>query len=160
MNPKRYNFAAWCRHGGIWVVAQMLAMLAVLVLAPLSAAEDSPVPHRSIGFGLLGLSAAIAIAGTLTLGRNLSPHPKPHARTTLVRHGIYGWVRHPLYLSLLLAAFGWALLWQSLAALVAALVLAFVLDAKSRVEERWLRKQFPAYDDYAREVRRFVPGIY
>jgi protein-S-isoprenylcysteine O-methyltransferase Ste14 len=160
MSLKRSKLARWCAHGEIWVIAQMLAMLAVLVLAPFSAGHDPRVPHRPLGFGLLGLSAVIAIAGTVHLGRNLSPRPKPHPRSTLVRHGIYGWVRHPLYLSLMLAALGWALLWQSLVALAAALVLTLVLDAKSRVEERWLRRQFPAYDEYARAVRRFVPWIY
>jgi protein-S-isoprenylcysteine O-methyltransferase Ste14 len=40
------------------------------------------------------------------------------------------------------------------------LALAFFFDAKARHEERWLLRQFPEYDSYARRVRRFIPGLY
>jgi len=147
-------------RGGVWVTAQMLAMTVVLVLGPLFAGRDPSWPGGLLGWFLLGISAVVAVAGTVNLGRNLSPHPVPRAQATLVRHGIYGWVRHPLYLSLMLAGMGWAVLWESLAALVAALVMAFVLDAKSRFEERWLCEKFPEYGEYSRRVRRFLPWIY
>jgi protein-S-isoprenylcysteine O-methyltransferase Ste14 len=160
MSFKQSKLAIFYKRGGLWVLAQMLALSAVLVLGLLSVGHSPQLPNGRIGGCLLGLGAVIAIAGTVSLGRNLSPHPKPHARTTLVQHGIYGWVRHPLYLSQILAALGWGLLTQSLAALVAALVMALVLDAKSRVEESWLREKFPEYRDYVRRVRRFVPWVY
>ena len=35
-----------------------------------------------------------------------------------------------------------------------------LLDAKARVEERWLSGQYPEYDAYARRVRRFLPWLY
>lgn len=38
----------------------------------------------------------------------------------LVQHGICAQIRHPLYTSVLLAGFAWALLWQSAPALAAA----------------------------------------
>jgi protein-S-isoprenylcysteine O-methyltransferase Ste14 len=50
--------------------------------------------------------------------------------------------------------------WQSEPALVAAMVLAWALDRKARLEERWLRERFPEYEDYMRRVRRFLPWIY
>jgi protein-S-isoprenylcysteine O-methyltransferase Ste14 len=33
-------------------------------------------------------------------------------------------------------------------------------DLKARREERWLRERFADYDDYARRVKRFIPGFY
>ena len=55
---------------------------------------------------------------------------------------------------------GWALVWRSWPALVAALALGPLFDAKARAEERWLRQRFPEYAGYKRRVRRFVPWIY
>jgi len=55
---------------------------------------------------------------------------------------------------------GWALVWRSWPALLAALALAPVLCAKARREERWLRQHFPEYAAYERRVRRFIPWIF
>jgi len=69
-------------------------------------------------------------------------------------------LRHPLYSSLMFASAGWALVWSSAVALAAALTLAVLLDAKARVEERWLLERFPGYAAYAGRVRRLLPWIY
>lgn len=148
------------KRGGFWVIAQLLVMLAILVLGPFGPSHDARVPNGTIGRILLVASGVIALVGFLNLGRNLSPHPKPGPRTTLVQHGIYTFMRHPLYTSLMVGSFGWGLVWQSLSTLVVAVILVFVLDAKARVEERWLHQRFPAYADYARRVRRFIPWVY
>jgi protein-S-isoprenylcysteine O-methyltransferase Ste14 len=78
----------------------------------------------------------------------------------MVQSGIYSWMRHPLYTSVICGTLGWSLIWQSWPALAASLVLALLLDAKARHEERWLRQQFPEYAKYEKRVRRFIPGVY
>ena len=134
--------------------------------APLLRAECSAVtsgntrPSPFSGAGLLLVAAGCGIAGTISLGRNLTPFPKPSASSTLVRTGIYGLIRHPLYTAVFCGSVGWALVWQSWPALLAALALAPLFDAKARREERWLRQKFPEYAGYERQVRRFVPWIY
>jgi protein-S-isoprenylcysteine O-methyltransferase Ste14 len=106
------------------------------------------------------VAAGCGVAGKISLGRNLTPFPKPLASTQLVQTGIYGLIRHPLYAAVFCGAFGWALVWRSWPALVAALALGPLFDAKARVEERWLRQQFPEYAGYEQRVRRFVPWVY
>ena len=59
----------------------------------------------------------------------------------------------------MLASLGWALIWQSRPALIAALILIPFFHAKARREEQWLRKQFPDYVDYERRVPRFIPRL-
>jgi protein-S-isoprenylcysteine O-methyltransferase Ste14 len=39
------------------------------------------------------------------------------------------------------------------------LVLALVLLAKAMLEERGLREQHAGYAEYAKRVRRFIPGV-
>lgn len=151
------SFAA---RGGIWAVAQLVVLIAAIALGPPT--RDGWVLPRTPWAGrvLLLVSAAFAIAGFVALGRNLSPFPQPSAHGRLVRHGAYRVVRHPLYSSLILGSIGWALVWQSIPSLAMGLMLALVLDAKSRVEERWLRQKYSEYAEYSRRVRRFIPWIY
>ena len=106
------------------------------------------------------IALGCGFAGTVALGRNLTPFPKPSAHTQLVQGGIYGLMRHPLYTAVFCASAGWALVWQSWPALLATLALAPFFDAKARREERWLRQQFPEYASYEQRVRRFIPWIY
>jgi protein-S-isoprenylcysteine O-methyltransferase Ste14 len=106
------------------------------------------------------IALGCGIAGTVALGRNLSPFPKPSTHAQLVQGGIYGLMRHPLYTAVFCGSVGWVLVWQSWPALVISLVLAIFFDAKARHEERWLRQQFPDYTRYEQHVRRFIPWIY
>ena len=100
------------------------------------------------------------MAGTISLGRNLTPFPKPTAGVSLVRTGIYGLIRHPLYVAVFCGALGCALVCRSWPALAAALALAPLFDAKARREECWLRQRFPEYAGYEQRVRRFIPWLY
>ncbi len=110
---------------------------------------------------LLGVAGgALALAGVLALGDNLSilPHPKPGAE--FIERGPYRLVRHPIYSGLILGAAGWALLHASPITLLGAGLLLVFFDVKSRREERWLARTFPAYSAYQRRVRKLIPYLY
>ncbi len=151
---------SFVQRGGGWVVGQFLLLLAVAGLDLTGHAATKPLPIFSGGLVLIAAATLGSLAGLRALGRNLTPFPKPSAKTELVRHGIYGLIRHPLYTSVFCAAAGSSLIFQSGPALVASVVLGIFFDAKARHEERWLRQQFPDYADYERRVRRFIPWIY
>lgn len=148
------------QRGGAWVLAQGVLLGAVGLLALWFRGQRLHPASVPAGAVLLGLGAALALAGALALGRNLTPFPKPVAQAQLVRHGIYALIRHPLYTSVMMMAMGWALVWQSWPAVMTAAALVPFFHAKARREERWLRRQFPAYDAYATQVRRFIPWLY
>jgi protein-S-isoprenylcysteine O-methyltransferase Ste14 len=78
----------------------------------------------------------------------------------LVQSGIYALIRHPLYTAVFSASTGWALLYASWPALIAALCLAPFFDAKASVEERALQAKFPEYAHYQSRVKRFIPWVY
>jgi protein-S-isoprenylcysteine O-methyltransferase Ste14 len=148
------------QRGGLWVAGQGGLLLAVVILGAVFRGGGKNLPVL-VGGGLFFVIAlGCGFAGTVALGRNLTPFPKPSARTQLVQSGIYGWMRHPLYTAVICASAGWALVWQSGPALLATLALATFFDAKARREERWLRQQFPEYANYEQRVRRFIPWIY
>lgn len=145
------------QRGGVWVLMQSVLLAAVILLATFFRGGGFHPAAVIAGAALLIIAAGVALAGSLALGRNLTPFPKPGGQAQLVRHGIYAVIRHPLYTSVMAGAIGWALLWQSWAALVAAAFLTPFFLAKARREERWLRETFPEYADYERQVRGFVP---
>ncbi|MCS6802053.1 MAG: isoprenylcysteine carboxylmethyltransferase family protein [Chloroflexota bacterium] len=148
-------------RGEGWVAAQALLFLVYLVAPPLF---QWPWPLRLlgavVGIPLLLIGAIFAGFGVTTLGRALSPFPKPKDDGVLITEGIYGCVRHPIYGGLTMAAVGFALLTGSLGRLAAALLLFAFFAAKSEVEERWLRARYPAYAAYRARVRRMLPGLW
>src|SRR5512138_2880821 len=105
------------QRGGLWVVAQNALTVAVVVLAPLLRGDWANAAVRAGGIALFSMGGWFGIAGVCALGRNRTPFPKPLNDATLIQHGVYGIVRHPLYSSLILASFGWSLVWSSVAAL-------------------------------------------
>jgi protein-S-isoprenylcysteine O-methyltransferase Ste14 len=148
------------QRGGAWVAGQGLLLGAIVLLTVVYRGDEFQIVIVVIGVVLMVVGAGVALAGAMALGRNLTPFPKPSAQAQLVRHGIYAMIRHPLYTSVIAAALGWALVWQSWPALLVAAMLIPFFHAKARREERWLREKFPEYAAYEQRVRRFIPGIY
>lgn len=149
-------------RGEGWVAAQALLLLAngaATFLGP-RLPPLIRVPARLLGLGAILGGNGLFLAGALSLGRNLTPLPRPKTGARLVRTGPYRLVRHPIYSGLLIAAFGWALLHGRWLGLLAATSLVPFFDAKATREEAWLVERFPAYPAYRRRVAKLIPGLY
>jgi protein-S-isoprenylcysteine O-methyltransferase Ste14 len=80
---------------------------------------------------------------------------------TLVTAGIYGVIRHPSYLGLLLTMLGWAFAFRSGVGVLITALTALPLLARIRAEEAFLRAQFGSeYDTYSARTWRLVPGVF
>ncbi|HET7676471.1 MAG TPA: isoprenylcysteine carboxylmethyltransferase family protein [Candidatus Limnocylindrales bacterium] len=113
-----------------------------------------------VAAGLVVAGLVLAVWGTLALGRSFAALPQPPPGAELVESGPYRWVRHPIYLGLLVGSLGWGVLAGSLVTLGLTMALAVLLDLKARREEAWLAARFPDYADYRRRTRRLVPFLY
>ncbi|HUW87305.1 MAG TPA: isoprenylcysteine carboxylmethyltransferase family protein [Candidatus Paceibacterota bacterium] len=104
--------------------------------------------------GIVGILAA-----GLTLKRSLTAMPIPKADGKMARQGLYRYVRHPMYTSVLLFSFGIALYYGSLYKylLVGSLLVLFYF--KSSYEESFLSEKYPDYSNYARVTPRFLPRL-
>ena len=79
----------------------------------------------------------------------------------LVTDGIYGVIRHPSYLGLLLTSLGWGLAFRSGVGLLLTLATTIVVLGRISAEERLLGSHFGAeYEAYRRHTARLIPGIY
>ena len=157
--PEYHSTRSFAARGGWWVVAQSILMLATILLAVMYPGRYANLAFSGAGFALFAIGGYFGIAGVIALGKNRTPFPQPRSGSMLVQHGIYARVRHPLYTSVMLATFGWALIWQSLVSFVAGLALIPFFHAKARREETILRQTFSGYADYARRVPRFLPRL-
>lgn len=116
---------------------------------------------RWLGFSLYVSGGALRIAPVFVLGRRFSGLVAIQPGHELVTDGIYGRVRHPSYLGLLIMGLGWALTFRSGAGVVLAGLVIPPLLARIRSEEALLRSQFgEEYDSYRRRTSRLIPGIY
>jgi len=116
---------------------------------------------RWLGVVLFAAGGALRIWPVFVLGRRFSGLVAIQPGHTLVTSGIYGVIRHPSYLGLLVNALGWALAFRSgVGVLLTALTIP-PLIARIRAEERLLRAQFgDEYDAYRSRTSRLLPGIY
>jgi protein-S-isoprenylcysteine O-methyltransferase Ste14 len=154
----------WLRNErGEWYVAAQAGLMAAVLAAPLldGRASFSWSDMTVIAGGtIIALGSVFMILGSVGLGRNLSPFPKPKDISSLVETGVFAIVRHPIYTGITLCAIGWSLASQSIAAFVVALVLLLFFDFKARREERWLRAKFASYEAYRARVKKLIPLVY
>lgn len=160
------NTAPWWKNGRgeYYLIGQGILFVLIAAGPWLAGTQVGPdslrVPALAVGGVLCAAGGLLGTAGLFGLGRNLSalPHPKDDAE--LVQSGAYRFVRHPIYCGLIVAAAGWGLAFRSVLTLGLALALFAFFDVKSRREERWLVRKFPAYAAYRQRVRKLIPFVY
>ncbi|MCC7161429.1 MAG: isoprenylcysteine carboxylmethyltransferase family protein [Anaerolineae bacterium] len=147
-------------RGEGWVIGQFIIGGVLIISAPLTRLA---VPWFVMLFGgvLIVAGLGIGAVAVLYLGENLSPLPKPRADNhSLVTSGAYSLVRHPIYFGILIAGFGWGILWGSLISILCTVALLVWFDLKSRREEQWLIEQYPEYTTYQARVKKLIPFVY
>lgn len=149
-------------RGGPWVVAQFALMAVIAAAAALG--PRWPVALRTwlvvVGIVLISGGVILAVWSARTLGRSLTPYPRPLPGGVLVATGPFSVVRHPIYTGGLALFVGVSLV-SGPVALAPTAALAVLWALKSGVEERHLRARFAEYEEYSRRVRwRLVPGVY
>ena len=135
----------------LWMLGLMMAWLlpSRFVLGP---AKGSAV----LAWLLIIVGSIPVVWGHLALGWRTH---FPSTRDTLVRDGLYGRVRHPIYAGGMLVFIGLALLKPTSAFLLACAGGFVWLIAQARLEEIDLVRRLPGYREYMKEVPRLVPRL-
>lgn len=132
-------------------------LMALVVLPPAGLKHIVDVA----GAGLFLLAMATIVAGSLSLGDNLTPLPKPREEHSLVTDGMYQYMRHPMYGGVILAALGLGVFTGDETRLALAALLFVVLDKKSSYEETFLVEKYGnQYEAYRSKVKKLIPWVY
>lgn len=116
---------------------------------------------RWLGVGVYLVGGIVRLWPVFVLGRRFSGLVAIQSGHTLETGGIYGLIRHPSYLGLLVVALGWALAFRSGPGVLLAALNLVPLVARINAEEALLRSEFGAeYEAYCQRTSRLVPGIY
>ena len=106
-----------------------------------------------LGFLLIIFALIIMFMAIKDLGSNLSPLPRPLPNANLITSGIYRFMRHPMYFSLILISFGFFITKLSLYYLCLTISLALIIKFKIILEEQYLNKKFKNYLFYKNKVK-------
>lgn len=148
-----------------WIAVQGIGV-GIAGFGPLAVTLDPAAPPalgEALAVALL-IGAAIWLfhAASRTMGANWSLVARTRDDHALVRVGPFAYVRHPIYVAIFLLMLAMAVAYGHIANLIVA-VPVYALGTWMRIghEERLLRQAFgTAYDEYARDVKRFVPGLF
>lgn len=131
---------------------------------------SEPFSARQLLSWLLLLSSIVLVLNGLYLLKKFGGHqPRPETpenlrfenTASLVSQGIYRYIRHPMYSSLLFLAWGAFLKHVTLLTLAGAVLTTLLLVITARVEERESLDFFGReYQQYLRETRMFIPFLF
>jgi|TARA_B110000503_G_scaffold44382_1_gene72438 protein-S-isoprenylcysteine O-methyltransferase Ste14 len=143
------------------LVLMQFLLIALLLLSP---RQESPYGGVSeivgvFGVGLIALGSGVLLVSFIGLGNSLTALAIPKDNGTLVTHGIYSRVRHPIYFGLLVMSFGVMLDAGYWPQVIVVMLLYVLLSNKADFEESMLRERYPQYKKYAERTPRFFPRL-
>lgn len=157
-SPSRMRSAALA--AGILSVPIVLGWFAYADRWSILVAGDAAIV-RYPGLLLFATAEAVRAAALRALGRQYSAYVALQRDHVLIRDGIYGRVRHPIYLAQMLAVPAAALAFRSLLAAPILLLSALFVARRIAREEAMLARAFPyEFDEYRRGTWRLVPFVY
>jgi len=113
------------------------------------------------------ISIVLIVTGLITAALTLiefkqymTPNPVPLDNAHLRTGGIYSFVRHPMYLSVILLILGGTLYLGAYLTLVLDLIAVIFLVFKISFEEKMLAAKYTAYDDYKKKTKKLIPFIF
>ncbi len=151
MQPTTRSVTGWL------LVALQFILLAGIVVSPRRDAAGA-----WIAAGAVVAAAGVCVMGWTfaSLGNALTATPVPREGAYLRTTGPFARVRHPIYLGLLLAAWGWVLAWGGWLTLACAIALAALLAVKARWEDSMLHAAHgDAWESWAKRTPMIVPRL-
>jgi protein-S-isoprenylcysteine O-methyltransferase Ste14 len=116
---------------------------------------------RWLGVVVYTIGGVLRVAPVFILGRRFSGLVAIQPEHRLVTSGLYGIIRNPSYLGLLVLSLGWAFAFRSGVGVILAVLSLLVVLARIKSEERLLSENFGAeYDAYRARTWRLLPYVY
>ncbi len=149
------------RYHGIFRFFSFESILLIVILNYPVWFDHPAILRQVISWALLFLSVVMAFVGFGILTKRGKPEGKFENTTRLITTGIYAYIRHPLYLSLLLLGTGAVLKDPGLTQVVLGIVNIIALYFTAISEEKEMVTRFGnEYKDYMKRSKMFLPYIF
>jgi protein-S-isoprenylcysteine O-methyltransferase Ste14 len=113
------------------------------------------------GLGILGLGVIIGLLAIKEhKSGNFNIRPDIKENCELVMTGVYTYVRHPMYLSVLLSMLGVAIIYFTYYEFTLYLLLVITLLVKLLYEESLWKCHNPEYESYISKTKRLIPFLF
>jgi protein-S-isoprenylcysteine O-methyltransferase Ste14 len=162
--PGSDNQKGWDK---IVLIASMLLAVAWLVIMPLDAKRFGWSPSFPIWLKVLGgllLAPALFLIFRATVENTFLStmvRIQSERKQRVITTGVYGFVRHPLYLGCMMMILGAPILLGSTSGLVIGLIAIIILIGRIIGEEAMLVAELEGYAEYQKKVSyRLIPGIW
>jgi len=147
---------------GHYILITIAAIVMNVIIYPLAVklfSFSSYIDILSIIFSILGL--IITIMARRTLAKNWSSSVTFKKDHELISHGIYKYMRHPIYTGILLMLIGTILAIETVGAVAGFIIIFITFWFKLRQEEDLLTKHFSKeYPAYKKRVKALIPFIF
>ncbi|ORB66340.1 methyltransferase family protein [Mycolicibacterium tusciae] len=142
---------------GIAVFAPILQMLGVV--APVSFLHAPWIQIAGAVVAVIGI--VTTVYAQLDMGESWRIGVDKSETTTLLRTGVFGWVRNPIFTAMMTFGLGFALITPNPVAVIGFVLLIVTIELQVRVVEEpyLLTTHGEAYRDYLAGVGRFIPGV-
>ena len=139
-----------------------LGMIVWMIDPKWMAWSSMPVPLwlRHAAIALVAVGGWLLVWTFRSLGKNLTDTVVTRREHTLVAHGPYRWIRHPLYTTVAVLATGIPLLTANWFLMIVGPISFALLVIRTRTEEANLVARFgEGYSGYMQRTGRFVPRV-
>lgn len=146
-------------HIKSWLFVSAQALLLVLLVF---LSNSNAAPIRSVeltGKFIEFTGIIILLISFYDLRKSLTALPLPKENGVLQIRGLYKYVRHPMYVGVLILSLGIAVSSGSVIKYLLVLALYILFSFKARYEEKLLLAKYPGYKAYMRRTHRFIPTM-
>lgn len=141
-------------------IAILLGVAVQTLLPEILPISDEPFYLRIFGVTIYTLGLLVAVIARFQLGQNWSNIETGQVLPSqqVIQNGIYGYIRHPIYIGDLLLLFGLELALNSWLVVGVAAMAPVVLMQAVR-EEAMLGRSLSGYENYRARTKRFIPFV-
>jgi len=141
--------------------SKILVFLQFFIIFLMSLSYGEVTSHKFIGISFIFFGAIIGLlAITKHKKGNFNIRPDIKDCCVLVTDGIYRYIRHPMYLSVLTMMFGVLVLYFSLYEFILYICLVTTLIIKLFYEESLWVSHSSKYENYKKQTKRIIPFIF
>lgn len=142
------------KKGYVFVIIQFTLLILIFITGP-----NIPSNPLFLGMFLLGIMVGVLAVWNMRVSK-LRTNPEVAEGSKLVTSGIYKYIRHPMYLGLILVSFALVLDYLTFLRIFLFDLLVLNQYLKLTYEEKLLQKHFKDYKEYQKRTKKLIPFLY